>query len=415
MRHCHSFVAGVLFLFLLGLSFPTGVGLASGAAPPEKTKASTHFGVSAKKYEVESHRVSRYQTFSDLLEPYGVSANTAVRLARAVRPDFDVREVETGQSYRVYVNPWLQEAQYLIYRIDPVRYVVFDIQNPSQSRLRRRPVERRWSVVRGTIESSLYETLTANEVHPMLALRLSEVFAWQIDFFRIREGDSFRVLYEKRLVGEERVQPGKIVAASFKHQDERFFGFRFNDGTRARYYNRKGQSLRRKLLKAPLRFTRISSGYTHSRHHPILNRDMPHLGTDYAAPSGTPVHAVGGGEVMKAGYFGPNGNYVKIRHNGTYASGYLHLADIADGVEPGSRVQQGETIGYVGSTGRSTGPHLDYRLWKRGKAVDPYEIELPPSRPVSPRYRATFQQLVEDRMDRLFPLRTFGRAAVRLS
>jgi len=415
MRNSHSFVAGVLSLFLLGLGLPAEAVATSKASQPEETTTTAHFGVSPEKYEVEFHRVSRYQTFKGLLEPYGVSSKTAVQLARAVRAEFDVRKVKAGQPYRVYVNPWLQEAQYLIYRIDPVRYVVFNVQNPSQSRLRQRTVERRWTVVRGTIESSLYETLTANDVHPTLALRLSEVFAWQIDFFRIREDDSFRVLYEKRIVGDEAVKPGKIIAASFNHRGERFLGFRFNDGSGARYYNREGQSLRRKLLKAPLRYTRISSGYTHSRHHPVLNRDMPHRGTDYAAPQGTPVHSVGGGRVVKAGYFGANGNYVKVRHNGTYTSGYLHLADIADGVTPGTRVSQGETIGYVGSTGRSTGPHLDYRLWKRGQAVDPYKVELPPSRPVSPQHRSTFEQLVQDRMERLFPLRTFTESVAGLS
>jgi len=409
MHHGRSAVAGafVLVLFALG-----GV---TAAAPPEETtpkeaEHAAHFGISAEKFEVESGRVARYQAFSDLLASHGISSTTAVQLARAVRPAFDVREMEPGQPYRVYVNPWLQRARYVVYEIDPVRHVVFDVQDPSQSRVQQRPVERKWTVVRGTIESSLYETLTSNDVHPSLALRLSEVFAWQIDFFRIREGDSFRVLYEERRVGGKRIRPGKIIAASFHHQETQFFGIRFNDGDGARYFNRAGESLQRRLLKAPLRFTRISSGYTHSRHHPVLERDMPHLGTDYAAPRGTPVHSVGNGIVVKAGYFGPNGNYVKIRHNGVYSSGYLHLTDIADGVEPGARVKQGQTIGYVGSTGRSTGPHLDYRLWKRGKAVDPYEIELPPVRPVKAKYREAFQRIAQDRMKRLFPLRALANA-----
>ncbi len=413
MRHGSSFVVGVLSLLVVGLA--GSVEAAPEAAPPEGATSLPHFGVSAEKYEVTSHRVSRYQTFADLLAPYGVSPNTAVRLARSVRPDFDVRDVKAGQPYRVYVNPWLQRAQYVIYEVDPVRYVVFDVQNPSQSRLRRRPVDRSWAVVRGTIESSLYETLTENDVHPSLALRLSEVFAWQIDFFRIRKGDSFRVLYEKRVVGGQRIQPGKILAASFEHQDEKRFGFRFDDGSGPRYFDREGESLRRKLLKAPLRFTRISSGYTHSRRHPILNRDMPHRGVDYAAPRGTPVHAVGSGVVVKAGRYGPNGKYVKIRHNETYTSGYMHLASFADGVGTGAKVKQGETIGYVGSTGRSTGPHLDYRLWKHGHPVDPYELELPPSRPVYPQHRTAFRQLVQDRMNRLYPLRTFPEAAGQFS
>ncbi|PQJ34176.1 peptidase M24 [Salinibacter sp. 10B] len=412
MRIARLVAAGVLFLLLSGR-----IG-AVGATPPddrstpsaaERTK--THFGISAEKYTVDKARVSQHQTFWDLLEPYGVSQKRAVRLARAARPEFNVRSIEAGQSYRVYVNPWLQQPQYLVYRIDPVRYAVFNIQRPSRSHLDRRTVEREWTVVRGTIQSSLYETLIANEAHPKLALRLSEVFAWQIDFFRIREGDAFRVLYEKRVVDGTQVAPGKILAAYFSHQNEPYYGFRFANGKGPKYFDRQGQSLQRKLLKAPLRYTRISSGYSQSRYHPVLKRRRPHLGTDYAAPTGTPVHAVGSGNVVKAGHYGNNGNYVKIRHNGTYTSGYLHLSEIA--VEVGTEVQQGETIGYVGSTGLSTGPHLDYRLWKRGKAVDPYELELPPSRPIRPQRRDAFDRLVQDRLERLFPLRAFGPAAIR--
>lgn len=398
----------IVLAVVLSLLLCSGaVGAGPPDSPPDRSSAASHFGIAPEKYRVERDRVARNQMFADLLTPFGVSANTAVRLARAVRPAFDVRQVEAGQPYRVYINPWLGEAQYLVYRIDPVRSVVFDVQHPARSEVRRRDVKTNWTMVRGTVSSSLYETLTANDAHPALALRLSEVFAWQIDFFRLYKGDSFRVLYEKRTVEGKRVAPGKIIAAVFDHKQERYVGIRFDDGEGARYYNREGQSLRRELLKAPLRYTRISSGYTHSRRHPILNRNMPHLGVDYAAPTGTPVHSVGSGTVVKARYDGPNGNYVKVRHNGTFTSGYLHLSSFADGIEPGGEVKQGETIGYVGSTGRSTGPHLDYRLWKRGQPVDPYEIELPPSHPVSPQNREAFRRLVRDRMNRLFPLRAF--------
>jgi murein DD-endopeptidase MepM/ murein hydrolase activator NlpD len=372
-------------------------------------RSAGRFGISADQYTVERGHVSQYQTFADLLTPHGVSYKRAVQLAQAIQPEFSVRNIQSGHRYRVYVNPWLQRAQYLVYQIDPVKYVVFNVQKPSKSHVDRRPVDRAWTVVEGTIDGSLYETLTANEAHPRLALRLSEVFAWQIDFFRIRAGDSFRVLYEQRRVDGEPVAPGKILAASFQHKDERYLGFRFDDGNGAQYFDRDGQSLRRKLLKAPLRYSRISSGFSNRRYHPVLKRYRPHHGTDYAAPLGTPVHSVGDGTVVKAGHFGPNGNYIKVRHNETYSSGYLHLSDFADGIQPGAEVKQGETIGYVGSTGRSTGPHLDYRLWKHGTAVDPYAIELPPSRPVSPQHRSAYRKIVTDRLSRLFPLRTFSR------
>ncbi|PSQ97284.1 MAG: peptidase M24 [Bacteroidetes bacterium SW_9_63_38] len=404
----HFIFAGVFFLLLGGT---TAVATSTErAAPPDETSPSTSvLGISPQKYTVEKGRVSRYQTLADLLTSHGVSYRKAVRLAESVRPAFDVRNIKSGHSYRVFMNPWLQRAQYLVYRASPVESVVFNAQDPSKSHVVRRPVGRTWTTVKGTIEESLYETITSNGAHPKLALRLSEVFAWQIDFFRIQPGDSFRILYEQRKVDGETVAPGKIVAASFEHQDQQYFGVRFDDGNGAQYFNREGGSLRRELLKAPLRYSRISSGFSHSRMHPVLNRRRPHHGTDYAAPTGTPVHAVGGGTVVKAGHYGPNGNYIKIRHNEIYSSGYLHLSDFADGLHRGAEVSQGETIGYVGDTGRSTGPHLDYRLWKHGTAVDPYAIELPPSRPVSPQHRETFQQIVQDRLNRLFPLRTFDR------
>jgi len=148
-------------------------------------------------------------------------------------------------------------------------------------------------------------------------------------------------------------------------------------------------------LKAPLRFSRISSRFTNRRYHPVLKRYRPHHGTDYAAPTGTPVHSVGDGVVQFAAYKGYNGNYVKVRHNATYTTGYLHLSRIADGIRPGTRVQQGETIGYVGNTGLSTGPHLDYRFWKNGQAIDPYSVELPPARPVAPQHMTAFRYVVD--------------------
>jgi murein DD-endopeptidase MepM/ murein hydrolase activator NlpD len=401
-----------LGLLVLGA---TAAPAAPGDMPEEASPTTEAFGISAEKYVVERGRVAEHQTFADVLTAHGGAYADAVRLAKAVRPAFDVRDLRAGQPYRIYVNPWLGEPQYLVYQVDAVRYVLFDVQRPARSRVGRRPVEREWTMVRGTIDNSLYETLAARNAHPTLALRLSEVFAWQIDFFRIRSGDSFRVLYERRSVNGEQVAPGKIIAARFAHRDRRYYGFRFDDGQGPQYFNRAGESLRRQLLKAPLRYSRISSGYSQSRLHPVLKERRPHHGTDYAAPTGTPVHSVGGGTILRARYDEHNGNYVKIRHNGVYTTGYLHLTAIADGIEPGAEVEQGETIGYVGSTGLSTGPHLDYRLWRRGAAVDPYEIELPPTRPVSPQHRPAYRRLVADRLDRLFPLRVFRRRGPALS
>ncbi len=350
---------------------------------------------------MEEGQISWAETFADLLDTYDVDYQTVVSLAEEARPAFNVRQIQSGQPYRVYINPWLQEAQYLVYQIDEVEYIVFDLQQPAQTHVGQRPVQREWETMGGTIDGSFYEAVVGNDGHPQLALRLSEIFAWQIDFFRIRRGDSFRLIYERRTIDGEEVAPGDVVAAYFEHRGEGYYGFRFDDGTGVEYFDRHGQSLRRKLLKAPVRFNRISSQYTESRYHPVHGRNKAHRGVDYAAPRGTPVRSVGSGVVQEAEYHKYNGNWVKIRHNGVYTSGYLHLSQIEDGVRPGTRVEQGETIGYVGSTGLSTGPHLHYQLWQHGSPIDPYSIDLPPSRPVSPQRQQAFQKLVNELLPRL--------------
>ncbi|WP_103030418.1 peptidoglycan DD-metalloendopeptidase family protein [Salinibacter altiplanensis] len=388
------------------------------APPPEKEAngstatfeaSADGYGLPAGRYRVDHNRVGRAETFSDVLDEHGVDYQTILNLAAAARPEFDVSDLRAGRPYRVYVNRWLQQPRYLAYQIDALRYIVFDLRHPGRTHVSTRSVRRRWATAAGTVEGSLYESVVENGGHPLLALRLSEVFAWQIDFFRLRAGDSFRLVYEARSVEGDAVQPGDIVAACVRHRGENYYAFRFEAGTGdAEYFNRAGQSLRRQLLKAPLQYSRISSGYTNRRYHPVLKEYRPHRGVDYAAPRGTPVRSVGDGVVQRAGYKGPNGNYVKIRHNGTYTSGYLHLSQIA--VTSGDRVQQGETIGSVGSTGRSTGPHLDYRLWKHGTPVNPVTLELPPSQPVPLQHREAFRETVRALLPRLDGTTVFARA-----
>jgi murein DD-endopeptidase MepM/ murein hydrolase activator NlpD len=307
-----------------------------------------------------------------------------------------VRRLQAGKPYRVYRNAWLGKARYLVYRPSAVEYVVFDVRFPERSFVGAREVQTAWRTVEGTITHSLYQSLDDAGAHPSLALALSEVFAWQVDFFRIQRGDRFRVVFEERRVDGRRIEPGKVVAARFAHHEDDYFAFRFDagdagDAGASAYFDENGNSLRKALLKAPLRYSRISSHYSRRRLHPVLKRYRPHLGVDYAAPYGTPVRSVGDGKVLFAARKGGNGNYVKIRHNATYTTGYLHLQRFAEGVRPGARVKQGQVIGYVGSTGLSTGPHLDYRFWKNGAAINPLAVDLPPGEPVAPPYRAAFE------------------------
>ena len=389
-RMLFSIVRCLCTLLLIGAFVPLSA-TATATDPPEAPR--DRFGVPQQGLHVVASTVERNQTFAELLLEYGVSYQAIVTLARTTRDVFDVRDIQSGKPYRVYKTS-TGRARYLVYRPDAVRYVVYNVQNPERSRVGERPVTLRWKIVEGTIQRSLYESLQQNDAPIMLALQLSEVFAWQVDFFRLQPGDRYRIVYEEQRVDGRPIGSGAIVAATMQHRDTTYTGFRFDEGNGPEYFDKEGNSLQRQLLKAPLRFTRISSGFSHRRLHPVLKAYRPPLGTDYAAPTGTPVRSVGDGRVEFAAYKGANGNYVKIHHNSVYSTGYLHLSRIAEGVRPGANVKQGDIIGYVGSTGRSTGPHLDYRVWKHGTPVNPLTIDSPPTRPVQAEFRDEYEQHV---------------------
>ena len=225
--------------------------------------------------------------------------------------------------------------------------------------------------------------MLASEADPMLAIELSEIFAWSIDFFGIQQGDQYKVVYEESYVDSISIGINRIIGAWIFHNQTDFWGIPFvQDGTRS-FFDEKGNSLRKAFLKAPLRFSRISSGFSHSRMHPVLKIRRPHHGVDYAAPTGTPVHTVGDGVVSRKGYQkSGGGNYVTIKHNSVYSTTYMHLSRYGKGIKQGVYVKQGDVIGYVGSTGLATGPHLDFRFYKNGSAVNPLKVEAPPVEPI---------------------------------
>jgi len=223
-----------------------------------------------------------------------------------------------------------------------------------------------------------------NEASPELVIKLSEVFAWQIDFYRIQQGDFFKVIYEEEFVDDQSVGISNIQGAYFNHSGEEFFAVPFEQDSTIQFFDENGKSLRKAFLKAPLEYSRISSRYTKRRLHPVQKVYKAHLGTDYAAPTGTPIRAVGDGIVLEASYTKGNGRFVKVKHNSVYTTQYLHMSKFAKGISRGVRVKQGEVIGYVGSTGLATGSHLCYRFWKNGVQVDPLKEKIPSSHPVKP-------------------------------
>ncbi len=250
--------------------------------------------------------------------------------------------------------------------------------------------------VRGTIESSLFQAVVNSGESESLAIQLADIFAWDINFFNdIQEGDTFEILVEKRFRNGQPADNGRLLAANFTVQDKTYQAFYFRDGNQPPgYYDSKGCSLRKAFLKAPLSYSRISSGFSMRRRHPISHRIKKHPAIDYAAPTGTPVHSIGNGTVTYASYKKFNGKCVKIRHQNGWSTMYNHLSRFAKNIRKGQKVTQGQFIGYVGSTGLSTGPHLDFRMYKNGKPVNPLRIKSPPARPVSYANLAAYKAIV---------------------
>jgi len=243
----------------------------------------------------------------------------------------------------------------------------------------------------GKIETSLWNAFISGGANPSAAFELSEIFAWTIDFFWLQKEDSFSMVYDEYFIEGIPYGIGSIYGAFFRHAGRDFLAIPFEQNGKNDFYDEKGNSLRKAFLKAPLRYSRISSRYSNSRLHPILKVHRPHHGVDYSAPVGTPVMSVGDGVVTKAGYDGAAGNMVRIRHNSTYSTAYLHLNKFGKGIRHGVHVRQGDLIGYVGSTGLSTGPHLDFRFYKNGHPVNPLKVEAPPVEPVTDENREEFE------------------------
>ena len=389
-------VLGATVVLMLFFSHTTEVDL-----PPEEPVAMLDvYGIDQTAYRIDEQLIRRNQTLSDILGAYNVSPQIINRLAEKARPVFDVRHLRAGKPLRIYQDDSLHTAQLVIYQPNAVQYIVFDLRDSLRVYEGRHPVTVTPKRVSGVITSSPYQTLEEQGANPVLAIELSKVFAWQIDFYRIQRGDRFEVIYEEREVAGQPVGLGKIIAARFYHAGKAFLAFHFGDDESGGYYDEQGNVLRRAFLKAPLEYSRISSRYSRRRFHPVLKRYRPHLGTDYAAPTGTPIRATANGVVSAASYSKGNGRYVKIRHNETYTTGYLHMSKFAGGIRPGTRVRQGEVIGYVGSTGLATGPHLCYRFWMYDKQVDPLTLDFPAPEPIAASQRAVFFEV----RDQLLPL-----------
>jgi murein DD-endopeptidase MepM/ murein hydrolase activator NlpD len=351
-------------------------------------------------FELERGKVKAGSTFGDLLMAHGVSAQAIDSLVKMAGPMFDVRKMRAGHPYAfVFANDTSREAHWFVYEADQVEHVVFGL-HPLSVRVGHRSIHTTETSVTCTVNGALYNDLSATGADPMLAMKLSEILAWTVDFYRIQKGDRFTVVYNERSVDGERYGEPEVLAVRYESGGVVKNGYRLPlDSIHGEYYDDEGNSLRKAFLQAPLKFSRISSGFTQRRFHPVQKRFKAHLGTDYAAPYGTPILTVGDGVVEKTGWTAGNGNYVKIRHNGVYETQYLHMRKIL--VRQGQRVSQGDVIGEVGSTGLATGPHVCFRFWKNGEQVDHRREELPSADPVPAVEKTRFDSLRMELMRQL--------------
>lgn len=341
------------------------------------------YGIPVDSFKVVGDHVKKNQFFSQILTQYGINYATIDKMARDGKTVFDVRRMRAGRSYTVFTSlDSLETPQIVVYEINKVEYVVYDLRDSLNIYRAKKPVTVETKTASGIITSSLYLTLEQQGYNPELAIVLSEIYAWSIDFYHIQKNDKFKVIYEESMVDGESVGIKRIKAAYFEHFKKPHYAIQFTQDKNLGYYDDENRGLRRQFLKAPVKFSRISSRFSYKRFHPVQKRNKAHLGTDYAAPKGTPIYSTANGTITHAKYSRYNGNYVKVKHNSVYTTQYLHMSKIKSGIRPGKHVNQGDVIGFVGSTGLATGPHVCYRFWKNGKQVDPYRQKLPKSEPI---------------------------------
>ena len=360
----------------------------------EPPKSVVLYGIVVTDLHVIQDEVKRDQRFFDLFNGAYVSPNVLQQLNTLSRKEFDFRKIAANKKYTlIHENDSLKTARALVYESNPIDYVIFYLKDSLIIESCHREVVKTEKTISGRIESSLSETIEEMDISPELTNKFVDIFGWQVDFQRLQKGDQFKLIYEENSVEGKPIGIGAISGIYFEHFGHGYYAFPFDQGEGIDYFDEKGGSLRKALLKYPIEFTRISSRYSMSRFHPVVKVFRPHLGTDFAAPTGTPIRSVGDGIIEEAQYSANNGNYVKVHHNATYTTGYLHMANIATGIVAGAHVKQGQTIGYVGSTGLATGPHLCYRFWRNGVQIDALRVELPPSQPIKSEQLENFEKV----------------------
>jgi len=352
------------------------------------------YGIPSDSFDLVTGHIKRNGFLSEILLKHGISMQEIDQVLKNSKSVFDVRKIRSGNNYILFCDrDSMARARYMVYEHDPTTCYVFSFNDSLNITPFRKAIKSEIKYSSGTIETSLWYAVKNGGLPPSLTNELSEIFAWTVDFFGLQKGDNFKVIYEEFFIDGQSYGTGRIYGAQFNRTGSSITAIPFIQDGRESFFDVDGNSLRKAFLKAPLQFSRISSHFSSARMHPILRIIRPHYGVDYAAPVGTPVRSIGDGRITSATNEGGSGRMVRIQHNSVYATAYLHLSRFGDGVYPGALVKQGDIIGFVGTSGLSTGPHLDFRFYKNGSPVDPLKVDAPPVEPVSEENKIKFEQI----------------------
>ncbi|HHH49595.1 MAG TPA: peptidase M23 [Saprospiraceae bacterium] len=375
------------------------------------------YGFALDTFQVMEGSIKNNQFLSQILENYHVDYQSVDKLATAAKDIFPVTKLRAGKDFIVLTKDSTQAADYFIYEPDVFSYVSYQLKPPFEVKKVDRKIETEIKTASGIIESSLWNTMIDNDLSFELASKMEDALAWSIDFYHIQKGDQFKVIYENQSIDGKTVGVGKVLASYYKNYDNEYYAYYFENKKHHGYFDGEGRSMQKAFLKSPVKFARISSRYNKRRFHPILKRVRPHYGTDYAAPRGSKIYAVADGVVTKSSYTRGNGNYIKIRHDKSIQTQYLHMNGFAKGIHSGVHVKQGQVIGYVGSTGLATGPHVCFRFWKNGKQVNHLRLNLPPPDPMPTEDLPAFYQLRDSLKIQLeaIPYRSFEQKEIDLA
>lgn len=355
------------------------------------------FGFTLNDFNVVHDTVKKGDTFSSILTEQNLGTMRVHDINNAVKDTFDVRKIRAGKPYTLLrsKNPD-KKLEVFIYQADRLTYYVVDLRDSIIAYKKTKPVTLRRRTIAGELDGSLSDALEQQNVSPSLATEVSKIYQWSIDFFKLQKGDKFALTFTERFVNDS-IYDGveNLESAFFEYKGKIIYAFPFaqNPSGKVDYYDEEGKVLKNFFLKAPLKFSRISSRFSGNRFHPVQQIWKAHKGTDYAAPQGTPIMTTAAGVVEQTGFTAGNGNFVKVKHNATYSTQYLHMSKIL--VRKGQRVAQGDIIGKVGSTGLATGPHVCYRFWKNGVQVDALRLKLPNSIPMDNKYKARFLEYMK--------------------